>query len=167
MATQTTYSTNIAPPSAGTIAGQRDSARIATGICETASPGIPFGRAVGQGTLSNEGTLLGAATYDKFKGVSVRDITLRGDGAVVDAYLPPNSMGILEQGDIWVAPGEAVAAHDSVYFVPATGVFMKTNAGGAILIPGAFFKTAAGVSGLAILSLPMGKLFTATALASV
>lgn len=165
MATQTTYSTNIAPPSAGTVAGNRDNAKIITGICETASPGIPFGRAVSQGALSNEGAIIGG-TLAGFKGVSIKDATLRGDLAVVDAYLPPNSMGILEAGDIWVTVGEAVAAHDVAAFVLATGVWVKTPGGAnSGIVPGAYFKTAAGNGGQAILSLAGGRAFTATGIA--
>ena len=48
--TQTSYSERMAPNVPGTLAGQVNEARITTGICETASPGIPFGRAVSQGT---------------------------------------------------------------------------------------------------------------------
>ena len=157
MATQTTYNERMAPPAAGTLAGNQDSARRTTGICETASPGIPFGRAVSQGALSNEGVILGG-TLTGFRGVSVKDVTLRGDLAVVDAFLPPNSLDVMEAGDIWVAPGEAVAAHDPVFFNLTTGVFFKaTNTGlSATAIPGAYFKTSCGIGGLAILALPQG-----------
>lgn len=158
MATQTTYTTNIAPPGPGVVAGAMESAKITTGIAETASPGIPFGRAVSQGTLSDYGVVLGG-TLAGFRGVSVRDITLRGDQAVVDAYLPPNSVGVLESGDIWVEPGEAVLAHDPVFFNLTTGVFFKATAGGisATALIGAYFKTACGIGGRAILSMPFGR----------
>ena len=165
MTTQTVYSTNISPPRAGTIAGNMDNAKVITGICETASPGIGFGLAVSQGALSDQGAIIGG-TLAGFKGCSVRDITLRGDQSVVDAYLPPNSMGILEAGDIWVQVGEAVAAHDIACFVLATGVWVKTPGGAnSGLIPGAYYKTAAALNGFAILSLPGGRAFTATAIA--
>lgn len=153
--TQSTYATNIAPPSPGTLAGQVNEARIITGICETASPGIPFGRAVSFGTLSDQGAVLGG-TLAGFLGISVRDTTLRGDLAVVDAYLPPNSMSILEEGDIWVEPNEAITAHAAVYFVAATGL-LSDNATGALgPIPGAYWKTSCGIGGRAIVSLAQG-----------
>lgn len=151
MTTQTTYSERIAPPMPGVLAGNVDNARIATGICETASPGIPFGRAVSQGTLSDQGRLLGGATLANFRGVSVRDVTLRGDLAVVDAYLPPNNLACMESGEIWVEPGVAVAVTDPVHYVAATGIF--TISGGVGPIVGAKWKTSCGIGGRAILQL--------------
>lgn len=157
MTTQTTYSERIAAPMPGVIAGNMDNARTTTGICETAAPGIPFGRAVSQGTLSDQGVVLGGSLAG-FRGVSIRDVTLRGDvaSANLDKYQPPNSMGVLEAGDIWVEPNEAVTAHAAVYFVAATGIF-SDNASGAIgPIPGAYWKTSCGVGGRAIVAIPQG-----------
>lgn len=152
---QGAYGERIAPPGPGIVAGHMNEARITTGICETASPGIPFGRAVSQGSLSDEGVILGGSLAG-FRGVSIRDITLPGDRAVVDAFLPPDSLAVLESGDIWVEPNEAVAAGNAVYFVAATGIF-SDNATGAIgPIPGARWKTSCGVGGRAILSIPQG-----------
>lgn len=164
MTTQTTYSERIAPNSPGTLAGNVDNAKITTGIAETASPGIPFGRAVSQGALSDEGVILGG-TLAGFRGASIKDVTLRGDLAVVDAFLPPNSLSVLEAGDIWVEPNEAVTAHASVYFVAATGLFSDNATGALGPIPGAYWKTSCGIGGRAIVSLPGGRAFTATALA--
>ena len=157
MTTQTAYTTNIAPPGPGTIAGAFDAAKTTTGIAETASPGIPFGRAVSQGSLSDQGVVLGG-TLVGFRGVSVRDVTLRGDLAVVDAFLPPNSLSVLEEGDIWVEPGEAVAAHDIVTFNLTTGVLMKTaGAPNSAALPQCYFKTSCGVGGRAIVSIAFGR----------
>jgi hypothetical protein len=155
MTTQTSYSERMAPPAPGTIAGEFATARTTTGICETASPGIPFGRAISQGSLSDEGVILGGSLAG-FRGVSIRDITLRGDLAVVDAYLPPNSVGVLEDGDIWVEPAGAVAAHAAVYFNATTGLFDDAAGGNVGPIPGAYFKTSCGVGGRAILAIPQG-----------
>lgn len=155
MTTQTSYSERMAPPSPGTLAGGLDRAMTTTGICETASPGIPFGRAVSQGSLSDQGVILGGSLAG-FRGVSIKDITLRGDGAVVDAYLPPNSVGVMESGDVWVEPNEAVTAHAAVYFVAATGLFSDNATGALGPIPGAYWKTSCGVGGRAIVSIPQG-----------
>jgi len=153
MATQTSYSERIAPPMPGVIAGNMDNARIATGICETAAPGIPFGRAISQGVLSDQGRLLGGV-LTAFRGISVRDITLRGDVATanLDKYQPLNNMGCLESGEIWVEPAVAVAVTDPVHYVQATGIF--TNTGGIGPIVGAKWKTSCGVGGRAIVQLP-------------
>jgi hypothetical protein len=154
MTTQTSYSERIAPPGPGTIAGNMDNARVATGICESAAPGIPFGRAVQVGTLSDQGRLLGAADLTAFRGISIRDITLRGDvaSASLDHYLPPNSMGVLESGEIWVEPSVAVAITDPVHFDATTGIFKASGGVGPIV--GAKWKTSCGVGGRAIVQLP-------------
>jgi hypothetical protein len=156
MTTQTTYASNISPPPPGTIAGGMDSAYVSTGICETVSPGIPFGRAVSQGTLSDQGIVIAGAAA-AFKGISVRDVTLRGDLAVVDAYLPLNSMGVLEEGDIWVEPSVAVAANDPVFYEPLTGVFRNILDTDGIAVARARFKTSCGVGGRAIITLAGGR----------
>lgn len=156
MTTQTTYGERIGAPSAGTIAGQMDNARVSTGICETASPGIGFGLAVSQGTLSDQGVVLGG-TLAGFRGVSVKDIALEAASASVDHFLPPNSLSVLESGDIWVKPNAAVAANDAVYFVAATGLFSNSATTPSTAlgpIKGARWKTAASANEPAILSLP-------------
>lgn len=156
MTTQTTYSERLAPPGPGTLAGGLDRAMVTTGLAETASPGIPFGRAVSQGTLSDQGVVLGG-TLAGFRGVSIRDVTLRGDHVVgLDAYLPPDNVGVMESGDIWVEPNEAVTAHAAVYFVAATGLFSDNATGALGPIPGAYWKTSCGIGGRAIVSIPQG-----------
>lgn len=157
MTTQTSYSERMAPPAPGTLAGQVNEARITTGICETASPGIPFGRAVSQGSLSDEGCIIGGSLAG-FRGVSIRDVTLRGDegSTTLDKYQTPDSMGVMESGDIWVEPNEAVTAHAAVYFVAATGIFSDNSSGAVGPIPGAYWKTSCGVGGRAIVSIPQG-----------
>lgn len=157
MTTQTSYSERMAPNPPGTIAGHMDAARVTTGICETAAPGIPFGRAVSQGTLSDEGVVLGG-TLAGFRGVAIRDITSRGDKATanLDKYQPPESMGVLEEGDIWVEPNEAVTAHAAVYFVAATGIFSDNASGALGPIPGAYWKTSCGIGGRAIVAIAQG-----------
>jgi hypothetical protein len=146
--TQTTYATNIAPPEAGVIAGS-DFA-VETGICETAAPGIGFGLAVSQGSLSNQGVILGG-TLAGFRGVSVRDVTLKGDSVSLDHYVPPNNVAILKHGPIWAQPNTAVAANDPVWFNSVTG--QLGNATGTNMlgpVKGARWVTSCGVAGSAI-----------------
>lgn len=149
--TQTVYNERMAPPQPGVVQGPGE---VETGIAETASPGIPFGRAVSQGSLSNQGVILGG-TVAGFRGVSVRDVTLRGDtGSVnLDHYLPPDNVGILVDGDIWLEPREAVAANDPVYFVAATGIFSQNATGALGPLKGCRWKTSCGVGGRAVMSI--------------
>jgi len=142
MAVQSTYSERMSPPSPGTISGS-DYDTI-TGLCETADPGIPFGRAVADGTLSDKGTIIGGTTTT-FKGVSVKDPSL---GASQDAYLPPNNMAILQRGEVWLEPSEAVAVQDPVHFSGTTGIFAKS--GGVGPVKGARWVTSCGIGGRAI-----------------
>lgn len=148
---QSSYSERIAPPMPGVVAGQMDNARTTTGICETEDPGIPFGRVVSQGALSDQGVILGGSLAG-LRGVSIRDITL---GAEQDAYLPPNSVGILEDGDIWVEPTVAVNANDVVWFNATTGTFNKSTGIGPV--PGWRYKTSCGIGGRAIVSTTGGR----------
>lgn len=145
MATQTTYSERIAPNSPGTIQGSDH--EVETGICETASPGIPFGRAVSQGTLSDQGVVIGGSLA-AFRGCSAKTVTL---GAEHDAYLPPDNVNVLHKGTIWVEPTVAVNANDDVWFNATTGTFNKTTGVGPI--KGARWKTSCGVGGRALLQL--------------
>jgi len=150
MAVQSTYSERIAPPSPGSVSGS-DFDDI-TGICETAGPGgIPFGRAVSQGTLSDKGVVLGG-TLAKFRGASTKDATL---GAQQDVYLPPNNVGIRHRGLLWVEPAVAVAANDPVWFSGTTGIFSNVTGGANVgPIKGARFETSCGVGGRALVQLP-------------
>lgn len=145
IAAQTTYSERMAPPSPGSPSGS-DYDTI-TGLCETTAPGIPFGRAVSQGTLSDKGMVLGG-TLAAFRGVSLKDITLASEQ---DAYLPPNSMGVVHRGLVWVEPTVAVNANDPVWFNAATGTFNKSTGLGPI--KGARWETSCGVGGRALLQL--------------
>lgn len=145
MAVQTTYSERMSPPGPGSVSGSDFDDR--TGLCETAAPGIPFGRAVSQGTLSDKGLILGGALAT-FRGVSTKDHTL---GAEQDAYLPPNNVGYRHRGSVWVEPTVAVNADDPVWFNATTGTFNKSTGVGPI--KGARWETSCGIGGRALLDL--------------
>lgn len=143
MAIQTTYSERMSPPTPGTIGGSDFD--TVTGLCETVAPGgIPFGRAVANGTLSDKGTILGGTTTT-FKGVSVKSAAL---GAEQDVYLPPDDMTILQRGQIWVEPSVAVAVTDPVHFDATSGIFKIS--GGTGPIKGARWVTSCGIGGRAL-----------------
>lgn len=145
---QDTYQEGMDDNTPGTVAGNFDNARTSTGTCETEA-GIGFGLAVARGTLSDRGTVLGGAITD-FRGVSIKDTTLVS--ATPDKYLKPNSMGILESGEIWVEPSVAVAIGDPVHYDATTGVFKISGGSGPVV--GARWKTSCGIGGRAILQLP-------------
>jgi hypothetical protein len=148
MATQTTYTERMVPLPPGTIGGSEFD--TVTGLCETASPGIGFGLAVSQGTLSDKGLVIGGSLAG-FRGASLKDVALAAEQV---AYLPPNNVGVLQQGQVWVEPGEAVLANDPVYFATATGIFFKSALAGRVgPVKGAHFVTSCGVGGRAILYL--------------
>lgn len=145
---QSTYSERMAPNSPGTLQGM-DYA-VDTGICETADPGIPFGRAVSQGSLSDQGVILGG-TLVGFRGVSVKSIT---QGSEVDTYKAPVNVNVMKEGSIWVEPASAVNANGQVYFNSTTGLFDDGAASGFVgPVKGARWKTSCGVGGRALLEL--------------
>lgn len=149
MVTQTTYLERMAPLPPGSKAGTDHD--IETGICETVSPGIPFGRAVSRGTLSDQGTIIGGAAAT-FKGISLRDATL--DPRNNDAYLPPNNMGIVRRGFVWCEPTEAVADGDPVFFNATTGTLNKST---GVRIIGAEWADTAGIGGRSRVKLAGGR----------
>lgn len=145
---QTSYTEGMTDNSPGTLAGNFDNARSSTGTCTTEA-GIGFGLAVSRDTSSDRATKLGGTITD-FRGVSIKDPTLASDNA--DKYLPPNSMGVLESGEIWVEPSVAVSIDDPVHFDETTGIFKITGGSGPVV--GARWKTSCGIGGRAILQLP-------------
>lgn len=140
-AVQTDYSERIGLPPVGSIHGS-DYDTI-TGICETDAPGIGFGLAVSQGTESDQGVVLGGVLA-KFRGISLRDTTLRGDRGNVDHYVPPNSVSVIKRGQVWVLPVDAVVPGDPVYFDGTTGKLGKAGDGKLGPIKGASWQSTGG-----------------------
>lgn len=144
-AVQTTYQENLDAARAGMIAGSDFD--VETGNVETAA-GIGFGLAVAQGTLSDNGIILGGTTTT-FRGVSVRDIAA---GAEQDENAQYQNIGVLVRGEIWVTVSSDVAANAAVYFTAADGIFTDVS-GGNVLVKGARFVTSALNGGLAKIKL--------------
>lgn len=121
-----------------------------TGIVETAG-GIGFGLAVSQGT-ADDGILIGASAAAKFRGISIRDVTLApGDN---DKYQRYANISVLTEGDIWVTTGGAVNAGDDVTFDSGTGVLSSAASSGTqFTISGARWMTSAGSGELAVVRL--------------
>lgn len=150
---QSTYSETMKAPSPGTISSS--DYNTITGLAEGGD--IGFGLAVSVGTVATKGdkaTVVGG-TLDKFKGISVRDIAALRPADNSDKYRETANMGILQRGQIWVEPGEAVVADDPVFFNGTTGVLMKSNTGGALgPIKGARWVTSCAVNGRAEVFIP-------------
>lgn len=149
---QSSYSERIPIGLPGMIAHGSAQPVVDTRLVEPTS-GIPFGRAVGQG-VADKGAVLGGA-LTAFAGISVRDVTLApvtADSAYLDEYIYQSNMGVLTEGDIWVAVKEAVVAGGVVHYDATTGQLGDT--GGSGPVPGArWMTTQATIGGLAIVRL--------------
>lgn len=147
MTIQSSYTERMDPARAGMTKGADFNA--VTGIVETAA-GVGFGLAVSQGT-GDQGVVIGG-TRVGFLGITIRDVTLESDQSdTIDQY---QNAGVLDRGQIWVAPSHSVVANDAVYFVAATGVLTNQSGGNQGPINGArFVTTAAGTGDLALVEL--------------
>lgn len=104
--------------------------------------GIPFGRAVVQGTKDK--TIRAATTGDTdFVGVTVVDRTARDLNA--GGFVEFETARVLEEGVIWVEVTAAVKAGDAAAVDLATGKFNKAGAA----FEGAIFDTSASAGQLA------------------
>jgi hypothetical protein len=135
---QKSYSPQQRPALIGMVCDMTEAA-IATWVNETAA-GIPFGMAVGQGTIIDafgrgRGCVLGGTS---FLGISVRDDTLSLSPVdpysstlnPLDAYGLRTNVGVLTRGRIWVGAGASVNAGDPLFY-GATGVFANSASGTA------------------------------------
>lgn len=144
MAVQTTYNETLSQAVAGQ-QGSTDHAEVISRTVETAA--LAFGKVAVQGA-KDLGVRPPSASHTKFVGITVIDQAQAFTTA--DTYAVGQTAGVLREGPVWVAVGEAVAAGDAAYFVPATGAIMKT-ATDNIAIPGGRFDTSAASGGLALL----------------
>jgi hypothetical protein len=130
---QTNYSPQIRPAVEGMIADMMPSA-IVTRLCETMT-GIPFGKAVSQGTQSAKGVLLGGAS--KYQGVTVIDNTLSISPLdpysstlnPVDAYGYQTNVAVMTRGHLWGKAWSVIAPNDPVYYDAALGTLGNAAAG--------------------------------------
>ena len=137
---QDTYLTDYATGFPGMLADGEVTNRT-TGEVEDAA-GLPFGRAAFKGTNRNGVT---GTPGTKFKGVTIADAgVVNGIGELVDGYRQRASASLIDEGDIWVTAGSAVAVDAAVY-VTAAGAFNSTSTGNTA-IPATFLDaaTAAG-----------------------
>lgn len=125
---------------AGAIANTENKNIISRVVEGTA--GIPFGRAVVQGTKDK--TIRAATTGDTaFVGVTVVDRTARD--LTFGGFVEKETARVLEEGVIWVEVTAAVKAGDAAAVDLTTGKFNKAGAA----FEGAIFDTSASAGQLA------------------
>jgi len=120
---------------------------IITRTIESAA-GIGFGKVACRGTADNTCKVAAASAVPY--GITVLDPTQQG--TVVDVYPQYQNVAIMTEGVVVAMAGEAVSDGDPVYFVPATGVLMKTSTDN-IAIPNAVWDTSTAGPGLAAIRL--------------
>jgi hypothetical protein len=104
-------------------------------IAEDLGSGIPFGRAVCQGTASDKAATLGQLSGGEFIGITMADDTLPlSTTRPVDTFEDTDNMAVLVRGDIWVAPVGTVAAGAQVYYNSVTGQLGPSGISNAVLI---------------------------------
>ena len=116
---------------------------------DVASPkaGIPFGRAVSQGTLHGDrSAVLGTLSGKTFAGITAADVTLASSLVAesdTDKYIDGDNMAVAIRGDWWVIAADAVAAGGPVYFNSSTGELGASGISNATQILGAIWVTSA------------------------
>jgi hypothetical protein len=147
---QPSYTSNIGVAYVGMPANQEGPEAISR-ICEDVA-GIGFGIALWQGVNDNGVTATPGATSNKFRGVSIRNVSL--EPTANDTYLQGGSIGCMIEDVIWVIAGANIAAGDPAYCNATTGAFTNSSAAGAIAIPrGAIFDSTAATGALVKLRL--------------
>lgn len=93
------------------------------------SAGIGFGKAAFRG--AGDHGVTGTPATGTFMGVTIADLALQplagviAGGAVADTFPQYASVGLMNEGEIWVLTGEAVNDGDPAY-VTSANVWMKT-----------------------------------------
>jgi len=111
-------------------------------IAEDLGSGIPFGRAVCQGTASDKAATLGQLSGGEFIGITMQDVTLPlSTTRPVDTYEDTDNMAVMVRGDIWVIPLGNVVAGAQVYYDSVTGQLGPSTVANAVLITHARWQT--------------------------
>lgn len=136
MPTQSTYSENIRAAVPGQLVDMTQKTLLSRTV--EAAGGLGFGIPAVQG-VADKGIRAFAAgdTAADFVGITVRE---RSVDAGSDKFGQYDSARVLTKGAIWVLASVTVAAGDTVYVVPDTGLFTNV-ATGNVLITGARFDT--------------------------
>lgn len=140
---QASYAQFMSPAQNGIIASMTDYS-IDTRLGEDpAGNGIPFGRALCQGTShGTRSASLGALSGGEFVGISVADPGLPNlSTTFTDKYADGENMACLTRGDIWVIPATNVTVGGAVYFNSSTGQLGDSGISNAVLIANAKWMT--------------------------
>ena len=145
---QPTYGLSYPVGYPGMVANGETYNRISRTIEDSA--GIGFGKAAFRG-VGDHG-ITATPTAGTFLGITMADLALQplagvvAGGAAADTFPQYASVGLINEGEIWVLTGEAVNDGDPAY-VTAAGALMKTATSNTA-IPAVFDTTTSG-AGLA------------------
>lgn len=141
-AVQTTYTEQMRKAVPGQQADMTPASMISRNVENAA--GVDFGKPVAQG-VADDGCILSTTGVTKILGASVRERSLVAEGVKFAQY---DSARIMVEGTLWVTASVAVVAGDIVHVIVATAAWAKT---GGVLVPGARWKTSAGIGELAVI----------------
>jgi hypothetical protein len=120
-----------------------------TMICGEAA-GIGWGLPVARSGGDKTAMLLTAGNAAAFKGVSLRDVSVRPSAG--DKFPQYENMPVLTRGPVFVLVQEAVAADDAPLFDTATSKFAITASATTVALPASWkFDSTAPANGLAVL----------------
>ena len=141
-AIQSTYTDRHSEGRLGAIAdGRHVNARSLTFVGATTADVLSFGIAVGFGAADGQCALAGTGFAGLVVASQVQDAQLADE-----AFVDRETVGLMSEGAMWVAPVVAVVAGDIVHFDAATGAISNT---GGTLIADAIFETSAAAGDLA------------------
>lgn len=134
------YAATIAPAFEGQIADSAGIVKLSR-VNETAD--VAFGRAMIQGTVSDRGAKIGAASV--FVGIAIREPALPPENG--DKYAVGDNLTLLVKGSMWIKTLANAVPGNPVYRT-ATGELTPTVAGNTA-IDRAVFETTTAANGIA------------------
>ena len=137
---QVGYAATMSPAFEGQIADSAGVVKLSR-VNETAD--VAFGRAMIQGTASDRGAKIGAAS--SFVGITIREPALPPENG--DKYLVGDNLSLLDKGSVWVKTLANAVPGNPVYRT-ATGELTPTAVGNT-LIDRATFETTTAANGIA------------------
>jgi hypothetical protein len=149
-AVQTNYNQTMRPALAGMKTDMSPETIVSRQV--EGAAGLAFGAVAVKGTGDRQ--VKASAAAAAFAGIALIDPVLSPltPPTNPDQYNAGEMAALMLKGTVWVVAGEAVAAGDPVYFVPASGALMKTATGNT-QIANARWDTSAASGALAVLRL--------------